>query len=267
MNKINKNRINEFITSVIVGKNIIVFDSVSSTNTKLAELVSPKLDEGTVLISDAQTCGRGRMSREWFSPGGSNIYMSVLFRPDISLHYSPVFTFIASLAIVETLRYLGFAPVIKWPNDILINQKKVSGVLTEMKSTGDKLDFIIVGIGLNVNMTKELIGLNLADEVNKITSLYIENGNEFNREYVISKLINNLDRYYLKFVREGVHSVVANWTIEWGKLNKSVSVDVSGKIVSGVVRKVDSYGYIYIEKSDGSLEKVITGDMIFSNQD
>ena len=219
------------------------------------------------MISDAQTGGKGRMDREWFSPGGFNIYMSVLFQPEIQPYYSAVFTFIASLAIVETLKYLGFSPAIKWPNDVLINQKKVSGVLTEMKSKGDKLDFIVVGIGLNVNMTKEIIDVNLPDVANRVTSLYIENGNEFNREYVLSKLINSLDKYYLKFINNGIHSIIADWTTEWGKLNENISIDISGKVVSGVVRKVDSHGYIYIEKSDGILEKVIAGDTIFNDQD
>ena len=191
MSSIEKEKVNEFIKTEIVGKDVIVFDTVSSTNTKLAELASQKHNEGTVLLSDSQTGGKGRMGREWFSPGGVNIYMSVLFEPEIQPSYSPVFTFIASLAIVETLKYFDFEPKIKWPNDVLINQKKVSGVLTEMKSTGDKLDFIVVGIGLNINITKEIIKTALPDEVSKITSFYIENGNEFNREYVTSKLINS----------------------------------------------------------------------------
>ena len=263
MSSIEKEKVNEFIKTEIVGKDVIVFDTVSSTNTKLAELASQKHNEGTVLLSDSQTGGKGRMGREWFSPGGVNIYMSVLFEPEIQPSYSPVFTFIASLAIVETLKYFDFEPKIKWPNDVLINQKKVSGVLTEMKSTGDKLDFIVVGIGLNINITKEIIETALPDEVSKITSFYIENGNEFNREYVTSKLINSLDKYYLKFIREGIHSIVVEWTTEWGKLNEMISVDVSGDVVSGIVRKVDSYGYIYIEKQDGNLEKVIAGDTVF----
>ncbi|MGI9534626.1 MAG: hypothetical protein ACR2NW_06725 [Thermodesulfobacteriota bacterium] len=116
-------------------------------------------------------------------------------------------------------------------------------------------------------MTKNIIEENFPDEKNNITSLFIENGNEFNREYVVSKLINNLDKYYLKCVREGIHSIIAEWTTEWGKLNEMISIDISGKIVSGIVRKVDSYGYIYIEKSDGNLEKVIAGDMIFNSPD
>ena len=267
MNKIDKNKLNEFTETMIVGRDLIVFDSVSSTNTKLAEIVSQKTDEGTVLISDSQTNGRGRVGRKWFSPAGYNIYLSVFFEPEIHPQYSPVFTFIASLALVEALKLFGFTPEIKWPNDILINQKKVSGVLTEMKSTGEKLDFIIVGIGLNVNMTKEIVEENLPGEIQNITSLYIENGNKFNREYVISRLINSLDKYYLKFMREGVHSIIAQWTTEWGKLNEMISIDLSGEIISGMVRKVDSNGYIYIEKSDGNLEKVIAGDAIFNSKD
>ena len=121
--------------------------------------------------------------------------------------------------------------------------------------------------GYFVNMKKEVIVENLPEEFNSVTSLYIENGNEFNREYVLSKLINSLDRYYLKFIRDGLHSITAEWAIEWGKLNERISIDTSGEIVSGIVRKVDSYGYIFIETPDGNLEKVITGDIIFNIKD
>jgi len=265
--KIDKKKVEEFTETSIVGKELIVVESVSSTNTKLAEIISSETEEGTVLVSDAQTGGKGRLGRKWFSPGGTNIYVSVFFEPEIQPNYSPVFTFIASLALADTLKFFDFTPEIKWPNDILINNKKVSGVLTEMKLKGDKLDFIIVGIGLNVNMTKDIIAQSLPEEKEKITSLYIENGNEFNREYVLSKLINSLDRYYLKFLREGIHSIVAEWTIEWGKMNEMISIDVTGEIVTGIVRKVDSYGYIFIEKPDGSLEKVIAGDTLFNIKD
>ncbi len=265
MGKIDKQKISKLIRSLIIGRDVRVFDSVSSTNTVLSEIALSDPGEGIVLIADEQTGGRGRGEKNWFSPGGSNIYMSVLFRPDIYPSYSPVFTFIASLALVKTLKGLNFAPEIKWPNDILIKGKKVSGVLTEMRSKEDKLDYIIVGIGLNVNLTEELIKLNLSGEVNKVTSLFLESGKKFGREQVASRLISVLDEYYLKFMRLGTHFIVADWTNKWGKLNEFVSINVSGKVVSGVVRKVDSYGYIYIEKSGGELKKIVAGDMLFGN--
>ncbi|MGI9534627.1 MAG: biotin--[acetyl-CoA-carboxylase] ligase [Thermodesulfobacteriota bacterium] len=155
MNIIDKNKLIEHIESDLIGNEVIVLDSVSSTNTKMSELVSNNINEGTVLISDKQTGGKGRMGREWFSPPGCNIYMSVLFEPEILPDFSPVFTFIASLAIVETLKHFDFKPEIKWPNDVLLSQKKVSGVLTEMKSTGKRLDFIIVGMGLKCKYDKK----------------------------------------------------------------------------------------------------------------
>lgn len=265
MGKIDQQKISELVRSLIIGSDIMVLDSVSSTNTMLSEIASSNPGEGMVLIADEQTGGRGRAGKNWFSPSGSNIYMSVLFRPDIHPSYSPVFTFIASLALVKTLKGFNFVPEVKWPNDILINGKKVSGVLTEMRSKEGKLDYIIVGIGLNVNLTEELININLSGEVNKVTSLFLESGEKFGREQVASRLISVLDEYYLKFLRLGTHFIVADWTNKWGKLNEFVSINVSGKIVSGVVRKVDSYGYIYIEEPGGNLKKIVAGDMLFGN--
>lgn len=267
MSTISQQKISKLVKSLIVGSEVMVFDTVPSTNTTLAEMADSGSGEGMVVVADGQTGGRGRMGRDWFSPKGFNIYLSALFRPDIHPSYSPVFTFIASLSLIKTLRDFNFSPEIKWPNDVLIDGKKVAGVLTEMRLKQDKLDYVVVGVGLNVNLPEELIKTNLSSEADKVTSLYLESGNELSREHVASRLIGALDECYLEFLRQGVHSIVADWTNEWGKLNEFISVDVSGEVFSGIARKVDSYGYIYIEEPGGNLKKIIAGDMLFGDQD
>ncbi len=253
--------IRELLKSEIVGKNLIYYETVQSTNSLLFELADNNLEDGSVLIADAQTGGKGRLGRNWFSPKGVNLYISVLLRPEVIPQNSAVFTFVASLALAETLDELNISCSIKWPNDILIGNKKVAGVLTEMKNDGNSLKFIIIGIGLNINLAKKLIDDNLKDISDFVTSLSIECGRNLKREEIAAKVIKNLDKYYLKFINEGINSIVAEWVTRWGMLNENVSVKVDNEILNGIARKVDTYGYLYIEDADGKLNKIIAGDM------
>ncbi|MEE9193050.1 MAG: biotin--[acetyl-CoA-carboxylase] ligase [Thermodesulfobacteriota bacterium] len=257
----NINKIKENLRTKILGMELIYNESVESTNKLLFKLAEKGLEDGTVLISDEQTGGKGRSGRSWYSPGGVNLYLSVLLHPEVSPQNSAVFTFIASLALVKTLDDLNINSQIKWPNDLLINTKKVAGVLTEMKNEGNNLNFIIIGIGLNINLSIESIKENLADISNSVTSLSIERKSFLDREEVAVNLIGYLDDYYLQFKSEGINSIVAEWSNRWGKLNEKISVKVDNKIISGIVRKVDNYGFLYIEDDKGNLEKIIAGDI------
>jgi len=257
----NIENIRKLLISGIVGKNLIYYETVKSTNSLLFELADNNLEDGSVLIADTQTGGKGRLGRSWFSPKGVNLYFSVLLRPEVSPQNSAVFTFLASLALAETLDELNISCRIKWPNDILIGNKKVAGVLTEMKNDGNSLNFIVIGIGLNINLSKELIDDNLKVISDSVTSLSIESGRNLNREEIAAKVIINLDKYYLKFINEGINSIVAAWVTRWGMLNENVSVKVDKEIINGIARKVDTYGYLYIEDADGRLNKIIAGDL------
>jgi len=257
----NINKIKENLSTKIVGKELIYNESVESTNKLLFEQAEKVLKDGTVFIADEQTGGKGRLGRSWYSPGGVNLYLSVLLCPEINPQNSAVFTFIASLALQKTLQDLNISSQIKWPNDLLIKTKKVAGVLTEMKNEGNSLNFIIVGIGLNINLSIESINENLATISSSVTSLSIEKNTLLEREEVAVKLIGFLDDYYLRFKYEGINSIVAEWSNSWGKLNEKISVKVENKIYSGIARKVDNYGFLYIEDDKGNLEKIIAGDI------
>ena len=258
----NLKKIKANIKTNIVGGELIYFESVESTNKVLYELADNGLmKKVTVLIADTQTGGKGRLGRTWYSPGGVNLYLSVLFRPDVNTQNSAVFTFIASLALAKSLDDLNLKSTIKWPNDIMIKNKKVAGVLTEMKSDGINLNFIILGIGLNINLTKASIEENLSDISNAVTSLSIESNKSIEREKVAEILIHYLDEYYLKFKTEGVNSIVAEWSNRWGMLNERISVKVDNKTINGIARKIDNNGFLYIEDINGNLEKIIAGDI------
>src|ERR1700741_2186312 len=157
MTALTSESIRRLLKTETLGKTTYFFEEVGSTNEVAFEIARNGAPEGTVVIADSQTKGRGRLQRKWISPRGVNLYMSVVFRPSIASENAPFLTLVASIALSETIKGTGADTLIKWPNDILINRKKVAGVLTAMQPQGDKVDFVIAGIGVNLNMTREMM--------------------------------------------------------------------------------------------------------------
>ena len=226
--------IRKHLSAETVGEKLLVFDEVGSTNDVLRELTGEgSAADGTVVVSDSQTAGRGRLGRKWVSPRGVNLYLSALFRPDIPARQSPVFTFLASCALVEVFSGYGVDAEIKWPNDILVGGRKISGVLTELGASGGSVDYLVIGIGVNLNLTGEFIRGEMEDISEKTTSLSILLGEDVSRERFCAELVNVLDRFYGEFRRRGTRAIVDMWVERWGLIGKEISVDVSGEVVSG----------------------------------
>ncbi len=256
--------IKKHLRAEIVGEKLFVYDEAGSTNDVLRELMGDGLAaDGTVVVSDSQTAGRGRLGRRWLSPGGINLYLSALFRPEVSPRRSSVFTFLASCALVDVFSGYGVDAGIKWPNDILIGGKKISGVLTELGTSDGAVDYLVIGIGVNLNLPEEFIRREMEDISEKTTSLSVLLGEDVSRERFCAELINALDRLYGEFRRRGTGAIVDTWIEMWGFLGKSVSVDVSGEVISGVAEHVDANGFLYLRTDEGNLRKVITGDTVF----
>ena len=256
--------IKKHLSAEIVGEKLFVYDEVGSTNDVLRELIGDGLaTDGAVVVSDSQTVGRGRFGRKWLSPGGMNLYLSALFRPEISPQESSVFTFLASCALVEVFSGYGIDATIKWPNDILVGGKKISGVLTELGTSDGAVNYLVIGIGVNLNLPEEFIRREMEDISEKTTSLSILLGEEVNREKFCAELINALDRFYGEFRRRGTQAIVDMWIERWGFVGREISVDVSGEVISGVVERVDATGFLYLRTDEGDLRKVITGDTVF----
>lgn len=256
--------IKKHLVADTVGEELFVYDEVGSTNDVLRELLGEgTVTDGTVVVSDSQTAGRGRLGRRWVSPAGSNLYLSALFCPEISPQESPVFTFLASCALVDVFSGYGVDATIKWPNDILVGGRKISGVLTELGTSDGAVDYLVIGIGVNLNLPEEFIRREMADISQKTTSLSILLGEKVSRERFCAELINALDRFYGEFRRRGTQAVVDMWVERWGFLGKEISVDVSGEIISGVVERVDANGFLYLRTDEGDLHRVIAGDTVF----
>lgn len=179
-----------------IGRNIYYYDSIDSTNKKAMDLALTK-KEGTVVVAEEQSQGKGRLGREWISPKSKGIYMSIILKPDIEPMKASKTTLIGAAAVNNALLKIGIKSEIKWPNDILINGKKLCGILTEMSGQLNMVDYLVMGIGINVNLNKNDIPEELKD---KATSINIEEGKTINRKSLMANILNELEKLYLDFI-------------------------------------------------------------------
>ena len=191
------NNISYKLNTNIIGKKILHFETIESTNNYAKKIALEELD-GTVIISEAQTKGRGRVGKQWYSKSGEGIWMSIILKPNIIPQTAPFITLIAGASIVKALNKLGVETFIKWPNDITINNKKVAGILTELSTEVDKINYIVLGIGINTKTMK------FSQEISEIaTSLYKE-GYEISRVDIVKAILEEFEKLYLQYVNENV---------------------------------------------------------------
>lgn len=195
---ISLNEIKSNLTTNFIGKEIHYFKEVSSTNCTAKDLAIKNALNGTLVISEIQNSGKGRLGRVWTSPKGG-IWASLILRPNIEPIHAPKITLIAAAAEAITLEAYNLKPEIKWPNDLLLNNKKFSGILTEMSCDMDRINYIILGFGINVNLSKEDIPYDLS---HKATSLFIECGCKFNRTELLCNYLQNFETLYHELIFE-----------------------------------------------------------------
>jgi BirA family biotin operon repressor/biotin-[acetyl-CoA-carboxylase] ligase len=168
---------------------------------------------------------------------------------------------VSSIALFETVNSHGIKSQIKWPNDLLINRRKVAGVLTEMEPDGERVEFVLVGLGINLNMTREVMN-NLMGEVSEIvTSVREELGREVDRSEFAANLINLLEKWYDEFNSKGKSNIIGEWKKRWGDLNKRVRVRIDGNVIEGIAYDLDQNGFLLIKKDNGEIERIIAGDV------
>ena len=240
-----------------IGKEIHFFQEVTSTNTLAMGLAADGAPEGTVVIAETQTGGKGRRGRKWISPKG-NLYFSVVLRPNIPIHKAPLITLMGAVAVAEAIRTTcGLEAGIKWPNDILISGKKVSGLLTEMSAEQDRIRHIVLGIGVDVNME---MGELPPDVYRLTTTLAAEVGTKINRTALLQQVLRDLERWYQKFL--GNEKDVLN---EWKKLNMTVgnriTVSGAGEALDGLAQGVDSDGRLIVRLDNGTIRALAAGDV------
>lgn len=243
-----------------VGGEALFFDETASTNTVLRGMAEQGAREGTSVFADTQTGGRGRMGRKWISPAGGNVFMSVLLRPHVAFSKCPAATFMASLALCATFREAGIEPEIKWPNDILVGGSKIAGVLSEAEPEGNMCGFIVIGIGVNLNLDgARRRGLMESVALPAVSAAEVL-GRNVDRGDFTAALVGHLFTHRADFESKGPDWTVAQWAVEWGKLNTLITVDGGSGKIEGIARKVDGGGFLHIETADGELVRIVSGD-------
>lgn len=239
----------------IIGKNIQYFKETESTNI-IAREIAGSVEEGTVVIAESQTGGRGRMGRKWISPEGG-IWLSIIVKPKIQPLYASRITFLAGVSVAKTIRSYGLQAKIKWPNDVLINGKKVCGILTEIEAEIDLIDFCVVGIGIDANVDTE----SFPDEAKETsTSLKKELGSGINRVEFVQKLLEEFESLYLKFQKDGFSPILEEWRNMSATIGEWVKITTQARTIYGEAIGVDSEGALVLETGEGKLEKVVAGN-------
>ena len=273
----------------IIGKEIIFHESLDSTNTLAMELAEKGLPHGTVVIADRQLKGKGRLGRTWFSPPQGNIYMSVIVRPEIEPKDATLLTIMSAISCARAIRNsTGIEVKIKWPNDLMVSERKLGGILTEMKSGQDRIVFAVIGIGINVTppLCPPLArggwgGDAFPPEVRAVAASVMEElrrkettplcpplarggwvGKEISRTLIIAAILSELEKWFKVLIKGGRIQLINEWKKLSSTLGKKVKV-VSGKDTSsGIAEDIDDEGMLILRLPSGGLKKISAGDVI-----
>ncbi len=234
------------------------FKEVDSTNDVAKQLALEGAPEGTVVISEIQRKGRGRKGREWFSPKGG-VWMSLLLRPKMSPSQAAPLTLIAGLAVAKTLpRLYNLKCKLKWPNDVLINEKKVCGVLTEISAGIDRIDYIVAGIGINANIDIDSfpgefrgVATTIKNELNK----------EILRDELVEQLLEEFGKLYKIFQKQGFSKLKEEWKKSASTIGRKVRIITDRRTIEGIARDLGENGELFVEAQEG-IEKIISGDCV-----
>jgi BirA family biotin operon repressor/biotin-[acetyl-CoA-carboxylase] ligase len=241
-----------------LGKHIHHYFKAASTNAIAFERGDAGDPHGTVVVAEEQTAGRGRAGRTWHSEKTSGIYVTVLLRPNLSPVLAPVITMVAGLAVCDAvLEETGLAPDLRWPNDLLMAGKKFCGILTEMHAEPDRVRFIIVGIGVDVNH-----GSMPTEIANVATSLRIVTGRTHSRLQLLVRLLRHLETYYNRFIEEGPAPILARFTdVSSFARGKRVRISTAGETYTGITDGLEPNGLLRVRRDDGRTDVVISGDV------
>ncbi len=244
----------------VLGGNILHFHRLGSTNQVARELARKGAPEGTVVVAEEQTAGKGRWGRNWHSPPRSSISLSLILRPRLAPTDTPQVTLLAAVAVAGALRSAcGLEAGIKWPNDVLVGGRKVCGILTELEAEMEEVRFLVLGIGVNVNQAEE----DFPPEIRgRATSLRLESGRAVNRVAVARSLLAELDRWYLVYLREGFGPVAAGWKGFNLTLGHRITVSSPQRVLEGTARDLAEDGGLLVELEDGRIARVLAGEVL-----
>ncbi|WP_144461108.1 biotin--[acetyl-CoA-carboxylase] ligase [Siminovitchia fortis] len=241
------------------GRNVHYYESLGSTQKEAHQLAYDGAPEGTLVVAEEQTSGRGRLGREWHSLSGKGIWMSLIVRPDLPPQQAPQFTLITAVAVARAIEEItGITPEIKWPNDVLINGKKVVGILTELQAESDKISSLIIGIGMNANHGPEDFPPNVAHTA---TSLFIEKGEKVSRAALIQSFLKYFERYYSIYITEGFKPVRILWESYAISIGKRIKATTVTGVIAGRAIGITDEGILKIEDDEGIIHNIYSADI------
>ena len=257
-NYINEVALQSFLKTNILGKKLVVLDNTESTNEYLKNLGNQKCENGTVVVARQQTKGKGRLGRVWLSEKDECIMFSVLLRPNIAPNGVGVITPLAGLALCKAIRKItGLDCMIKWPNDIIVGRKKLVGILTEMSAEFDAVEYIVIGVGINVEQTL------FSEEIaHKATSVLLETGRHFNKNEMLAQVLECMENEFIENNLELTQTALSQYSDMCASVGKSVTFQRGTRRVSGMAVGVAPNGELKIMLSDGTVCNVNSGEVI-----
>jgi BirA family transcriptional regulator, biotin operon repressor / biotin---[acetyl-CoA-carboxylase] ligase len=270
-NILNEYEINCGLNTKVLGKDLRYFGQLDSTNNYAKKIANEGCPDGTVVVAACQTAGKGRLGREWNSMSDKGVWFSVVLRPKLAPGEVQVVTLAASVSVASSIeRVTGIKAGIKWPNDIIIRGKKVCGILTEMSSEIDRINYLVIGIGINVNHSIEDFPEELKDtatslriSVNRDNSLddYSNSEAKFDRSELIREVLHDLEEVFKAISCENTAGILDKWRDYSVTLNRNVRIYYKDSEYKGVARDITPDGRLVVECSDGVVRKVVSGEV------
>ncbi len=243
----------------VIGRDIRVFQETSSTNDVVDKLARDGVPEGVVVFAESQTRGRGRLGRKWLSPAGRGLWFSVLLRPDLRPQAATQMTIATAVAVARAIQQqTGLLPGIKWPNDILLQGRKTAGILTELSAELDHIKYLVIGIGVDVNVAAHEFP---ADLRKLATSLRIEAGRTLNRADLAIAILRSLDDDYARITGGQFEAVANEWAERCTTLGQPVTIHMGDRRLHGRAEALDEDGALLLRTEHGRLERIIGGDV------
>lgn len=249
----------DILTTETFGRTYEYIERTESTNREARRLAEEGTPEGTVVITEEQVAGRGRLNRGWFSPYAKGLWFSVVLRPTFPPIEAPKCTLMAAVALIKAFRELGLTTAgIKWPNDIMVHGRKLVGILTEMSGSMEAIDYIVMGIGINISSQLK----DFPEELQSIGTSFAVEGVQVDRRHALDVILRCLETQYKNVCTEGFDSTLEEWKLYSITLNKDVTVKAPGEDYIGHAVDLDRDGNLIVERADnGQVERVVAGDV------
>lgn len=260
MEPVNTEALKRALHTRLCGQELEYVAEVDSTNAALSRRAKAGAVEGTVVLADAQTAGRGRLGKPWFSPPGVNVHLSVLLKPPVQLAEVRLLSLIGSLAVADALATYSISAQVKWPNDVLVADRKIAGVLTEVQTHDTTVTHLILGIGVNVNIDRPTMERVFGEAAAGATSVRDVLGKDVDRATFIALLLEKLERRYFDFLTHGKQELLKEWRSR-SFLGRRVSVREEDMHVEGVALDLDEDGCLLVTLDDGSSVRVREGEV------